>query len=76
MKYFTTDCKGDLKKAKLFKWPQSVSAADSSREPHPDTFSKPERHFGGTAAGREKESLEGCEKCLRLAAFIAAGDPE
>lgn len=34
-KDFFADCKGDLKKAKLLKWPPSVSAADSSFELHP-----------------------------------------
>lgn len=56
-KDFFADCKGDLKKAKLLKWPQSVSAADSSFELHPPPSVNAQRYGrGGRTGGGERNS--------------------
>lgn len=56
-KDFFADCKGDLKKAKLLKWPQSVSAADSSFELHPPPSVNTRSGMGAVAGqGGERNS--------------------
>lgn len=53
------DCKGDLKKAKLLKWPQSVSAADSSFELHPPPSVNTSSGMGAVAGQGKKKGIAG-----------------